>query len=222
MYWHSLSGFIFPVLRIGLPIAILVASLASCTTFPVFSSPNDFRHMLGTLYLANGDSIKGTLDINSHRFGGKPVTIHTEKMEKPLQFYKHEIASYRIFHDHYELKATGGGEYRFMKRLTGENSKIHLYENLVKEGPSGKGGYTRHRTDYYIRFAHESHAVPLKSSRYLPGFEKKMSRALRHCPELAAKIQKKERGYVYSESSLFKDDRENVLLHIIEEYNRCE
>ena len=75
-----------------------------------------------------------------------------------------------------------------------DSLKIHLYENLVKEGPSGRGGYTRHRTDYYIRFGDESHAIPVRSSRFLPRFEEKMSRALRDCPELAAKIQKKERA----------------------------
>ena len=66
-----------------------------------------------------------------------------------------------------------------------------------------------------------SNVYPLGGSRFVPNFDEKMSRMLSDCPSLAKKIAAKESGYFYAQVSLFKEKRADVLMNIIEEYNRC-
>jgi hypothetical protein len=119
-----------------------------------------------------------------------------------------------------------GKEYSFMKRLTKEDSRIHLYENTEKvttsSGPN-MGSYTYYETQYFLKLPNEEgDAVwPLSSSKFVPNFDEKMSKLVADCPKLAAKIANKEDGYFYAQVSFFKEKRANVLMNIIDEYNSC-
>ncbi len=80
-----------------------------------------------------------------------------------------------------------------MKRLTPENSRIHLYEYLDKQT-----GYSGHRSNrpiksleknYYLQLpAEKGNAVwNISLSRFVPNFDEKMSRLVSDCPVLSQK-----------------------------------
>ncbi|HEY0751010.1 MAG TPA: hypothetical protein VGD26_07635, partial [Chitinophagaceae bacterium] len=130
---------------------------------------------------------------------------------------------------YFALKQLKGGltlskEFSFMKRLTREGSRIHLYEDIQKEtSTSNNGTSTKYETQYYMQFPNEQgDAVwPLNSNKFVPNFDEKMSRLVADCPTLSERIAKKENGYFYAQVSLFKERRAEVLLNIIDEYNQC-
>jgi hypothetical protein len=115
-----------------------------------------------------------------------------------------------------------------MKRLTPESSRIHLYEDVEKVSETNRANgnsytNTRYETEYYLQLPNEagSDVYALNSSRFVPNFDEKMSRVVSDCPALAQKIAAKENGYFYAQVSFFKEKRANVVMTIIEEYNRC-
>ena len=147
-----------------------------------------------------------------------------------MRFSIDEVKGYGLSNDYYELKELRGGfrfgkEYSFMKRLTQENSKIHLYENLRKVSNSpGKhtSTHTYYETEFFLQLPNETGvAWALNSSKFTPHFDEKMSKLLADCPQLALKISNKDQGYFNVQFFLFKEKRPKVLLNIIEEYNEC-
>ena len=115
-----------------------------------------------------------------------------------------------------------------MRRLTAENSRIHLYEDMEKVSETNKANgvtssRTRYEREYYLQLPNEQSddVFPLGGSRFVPAFDEKMSRIVSDCPALAQKIATKADGYFYAQVSLFKEKRVNVLMNIIEEYNKC-
>lgn len=180
--------------------------------------------------MRNGKTYEGKLLIESTEVFGRPVKIFTEGDTRPMQFNLDEVEGYRIQSDRYDLREVKGGlrigkELSFMKRLTPEASRIHLYEYLKKVNESTKG-YTAIKTRYErelcIQMPNEGLAVyPSRSSRFVPNFDEKMSRLVNDCPSLANKIAAKEDGYFYAQVGLVKENRATVLMAIIDEYNRC-
>ena len=148
-----------------------------------------------------------------------------------MRFGIHHIKGYELKDNFYELKELKGGlrlarEYSFMKRLTKEGSKIHLYENIRKiPHPGGKhtSSYTSYQTEYFLQLPGDEADVVwnVNSSRFVPGFHEKMSSMVKDCPSLAAKISNKENGFHYAQVSFFKEKQMDVLLNIIEAYNNC-
>jgi hypothetical protein len=196
-----------------------------------FDTPNNLKNMPATLYLVNGRSYKGKLVVHTNQYSENSVKLYTEGDKKPMHFSIADVKGYEFRNDYYELKEVRGGirlgkEYSFMKRLTKDDSRIHLYENTRKvttsNGPN-MGSYTYYETDYYLKLPNEEgDAVwPLSSSKFVPNFDEKMSKLVADCPTLAAKISNKEQGYFYAQVSVFKEKRANVLMNIIDEYNDC-
>ncbi|MDB5207712.1 MAG: hypothetical protein JWR72_2787 [Flavisolibacter sp.] len=204
---------------------------SSCGSVSSFESPNSFRNMNGTLFLRNGKSYDGKLLIQSASFISRPIKILTEGDTRPMQFNLDEVEGYRIRNDHYDLKELKGGlrlgkELSFMKRLTKEGSRIHLYEHLKRVAENSKGYAaisTRYEIEYYMQLPNEEaqEVYPLGGSRFVPNFDEKVSRLVGDCPELARKIAAKESGYFYAQVSLIREKKVDVLMNIIEEYNRC-
>jgi hypothetical protein len=214
------------ILLIGLTAVIL---LSSCRSMTSFESPNSFRNITGTLFLTNGKSVDGKLVVQTDNFFGSPVKIYTEGDKKPMQFNLGDVEGYRIRNDYYHLKEVKGGmrlgkQFSFMKRLTPEGSRIHLYEHMDKVSVNdNKTTITRYETEYYMQLLNEegSAVYPLSGSKFVPNFNEKMSKMVSDCFSLAQKIAAKENGYFYAQVSLFKEKRVEVLMNIIEEYNRC-
>jgi hypothetical protein len=208
--------------------------LSSCGSIASFESPNSVRNISGTLFLSNGKSVDGKLVIQTNNLFSSDVKVYTEEDKKPMHFDLGQVVGYRIRNDYYALKEKKGGiavgrRLSFMKRLTPETSRIHLFEELEKVTETNKvngNNHTRSRydTEYYLQLPMEEGAAvyPLGGSRFVPNFDEKVSQMMSDCPDLARKIAAKENGYFYAQVSLFKEKRAEVLLRIIEEYNRCE
>jgi hypothetical protein len=142
-----------------------------------------------------------------------------------------EVKGYTLNGAYYELKEVRNNPlirngFFFMKRLTAEKSRIHLYESKERVPSSGKpyhAGHTPYETRYYVQLPGEQNNVvwPLNSSRLVPHFNEKMSKLVADCPELAKKIEDKDSDHFYHQVSLSKERRVHVLLQIIHEYNQC-
>ena len=203
--------------------------ISSCASVSSFDTPNSIRNIYGTLHLTNGKSVDGKLVINREGFSGRTVKIFVDNERRPMQFNILEVEGYETRGNYFELKQLKGGlnlgrEFSFMKRLTGEGSRIHLYEDLQKETTTSNNvTSTKYETQYYMQFPKEDgdEVWPLNSKKFVPNFDEKMSRIVADCPSLAEKIARKENGYFYAQVSLFKERRAEVLLHIIDEYNQC-
>jgi hypothetical protein len=136
-----------------------------------------------------------------------------------------KISGYWFESNYYALKKLDihmNGIYQllFVKRLTGENSRFQLYE-LYESGRSNGGVDIE-----YIYFLSYPSCGPLdaintRSSLLLPSFEQKMSLLVADCPSLAQKIEEKEKGYFIPLTSFNIKKHPDVLLRIIDEYNKC-
>jgi len=108
----------------------------------------------------------------------------------------------------------------FLKRLTPDSSRIHLYE-LHESGqgnPTGESLYS-----YYLSLPGFGplETMNTRGSRMIPSFEVKMSEIVADCPALAEKISGKEKGYFIPFVSFGSKKYPEVLLRIIDEYNQC-
>src|SRR5258705_4154753 len=138
--------------------------LSSCKTAAWYESPNDLNYISGTLFLINGRTVEGTLGVED--WSGK-VRVLVAGEKRPQRYKLRDVEGYKIRNEYYELKEIRDGaslnrNYRlhFMKRLTPDNSKIHLYEYLDKE--TSYSGYLRSRAvtslekNYYVQLPSDS------------------------------------------------------------------
>lgn len=199
----------------------------SCRSLSYFESPNNLRNMAGTLYLQNGKTYSGKLIIETENVFSSPVRLYVEDERKPMQFKLADVKGYRLQNEFYEVKEIResiniGRRLYFMKRLTPESSRIHLFEFSKKETVNKTS--VRHEPEFYVQLPKEEENVvyAANGSAFVPHFEHKVSQLVNDCPSLAKKIADKEPGYFYAQVSLLREKRADVLLRIIEEYNECE
>lgn len=213
-------------------IAIYCLLLFSSCQSVYFKTPNDLRNMNGTVYLTNGKTVEGRIIVNAKNLFGGKVKVYEEGDRKPMQFSVHDVKGYSVRGSYFALKEIRtsnplqfGKNHSFLKRLSPEQSLMHLYEGLEESTSKNSDGSTRTKfqTQYYLEFPGEKgDAVwALNSSRFVPNFDEKMSRLLNDCPTLARKIAAKENGYFYAQVTVFKEKRADVLMNIIEDYNSC-
>jgi len=186
--------------------------------------------MYGTVYLMNGKSYDGKIVVNKSNLLSSPVKLYTEGDKKPMQFRLPDVKGYSIRNDYFALKEIRGGvnigkHYSFMRRLTPEDSRISLFENIEKvtRTTSNNTRSTHYETEYFMELpSEEGDGVwSLTSSKFVPNFDEKMSKIVSDCPTVARKIANREEGYFYRQVTVFKDKRPDVLMNIIDEYNRC-
>ena len=209
-----------------------------------FDSPNQFQQVKSILYLKNGDSILGHLSIDLNKTIGKSIRIKSLSDGKQHKYTIKEVAGYRINDDVYILKevknntiTVGNGqpllgqmltkkESFFMKRLTPENSRLHLFETTIIESVRENGNTVSGKavTKHFVALqnANDLFVHALDDQLFVPNFDEKMSTIVKDCPTLALKIANKEKGYFYAQVNLVKEIRTAVMLNIIEEYNRCQ
>lgn len=205
----------------------LLLCVFSCSTLTYFESPNSLRNVSGTLYLQNGKTVEGKLVVQTDNFLGSPVKLFTEDDKKPMQFNLSAVKGYSVNNQLYELKEIKEGlslgrRLFFMRRLTPENSRMHLYEFMEKHTVNKTA--TRHDKEYFVQFpgeqANQVHAA--HGSRFVPGFDEKVSDLVADCPTLSKKIRERKDGYFYAQVSVFPEKKVEVLRKIIAEYNECE
>lgn len=205
---------------------LVVLVVQSCRSLAYFESPNNLRNIEGTLYLQDGKAYSGKLVIETENAFRSPVRLYVAEERKPMQFRLADVKAYRVRNDLYELKEIREGislgrQLYFMKRLTPESSRMHLFEFLRKERVNKTA--VRHERDYYVELPKEAGNVVYGAggSTFVPHFEEKVSRLVQDCPSLAKKVAEKRPGYFYAQVSLVPEKRAEVLLRIMEEYNHC-
>ena len=237
--------------------------ISSCTTVSSFNSPNNIGNLKSTLYLNDGRSITGHLTINSENKKNSKISIQSGTHSRPQVFKLKHVKGYSIGDEHFLLKEIDNNtivmekgnslleqlltkkKYYFMKRLTPENSRIHLYENEYVRAPYGNSTTASRIIEYFVQLPRDSSnkVYAIEGKKLIPHFELKMSALVSDCPVLASKIAHKQPGYYYAplsfpilsqrnptsvESSAYaeigvvKDKNAAVLLQIINEYNQCQ
>jgi hypothetical protein len=218
-------------MKTWLLVAASAIILASCKTAAYFESPNDLNYISGTLYLTNGKTIDGKLTVDNDWGGQVKIFLPGEKK---AQRYKYpDVEGYMIRNEFYELKEIRDGasfnrrfRFHFMKRLTPDGSKMHLYEYLDKEthtGYRGNRSYTSLEKNYFLQLPAEKEdgVWDISLSKFVPNFDEKMSKIVDDCPVLSEKIANKEKGYFYSQLGGTEEKRVDLLWNIINEYNKC-
>lgn len=212
---------------------LFVIAFVGCGTMASFDSPNSLRNINGTLFLKNGKSVNGLLVVQLGNMFGSDIKVLEGDDKKSLNFKLEEVEGFRVRNELYLLRRKEGGiglgrRISFMRRITPENSRIHLYELREKVDETNRSNNRgrlgdRYETEYYVELPNESagSVYALGGSKFVPNFDEKMSRVVSDCPSLAQKIAGKRDGYFYAQVGLFTEKRLNVLMNIIEEYNSC-
>jgi hypothetical protein len=184
--------------------------------------------MEGTVFLTNGKTIDGKISVNSGNLLSSPLKVYHDGEKKPMHFQLRDVKAYKLGDDHFDLKNIRGGlsigqHYVFMKRLTPEDSRIHLYEHVVVSKDKQNLHRNKYEIEHFMQLPSDNSTDvwPVNGSKLVPEFDEKMSKLVADCPNLSKKIADKEEGYFYRQITVFKERRMDVLMNIIEEYNRC-
>jgi hypothetical protein len=222
----------------GAVIIIAMLAFTSCKA-PFYNTANNMRLINGTVYTTDGREIPGqvTLNLEQYRPSRLHVTVLPKDAKQPLVLKITEVKGINIRSDYYEPKLIDMGgfgnnnEFRFVKRMTKEGSKIQMYElyqQVTRQTNSryagGGSSYQTPEYSYYIVTPAHTRQMPawnIEGRRLSPNFEDKMSEIVKSCPALAEKIKKKEKGYFYALVSLNDTKKIETMLNIIDEYNRC-
>lgn len=109
----------------------------------------------------------------------------------------------------------------FVKRLSPEHSKIQLYvlHQTGKSNPTGD-----ETDDYFISLPGSGpyETINTRTVRIIPDFDVKMSAFVQDCPALAEKIRLRQNRYFIPFVSINRFKHKEVLMKIIEEYNKCQ
>jgi hypothetical protein len=210
---------------------IFTIFLFSCKSPSEFLTPNEVHWEKVDLVYWNQTRVTGKINILHENF----TSLHSS-YDKYVQFIPegkdstgnvdiNEISGYWFESIFYALKKVDihmNGIYRllFIKRLTDENSRIQLYE-LYESGSGNSAGEIEY--SYFLSYPScgPLDAINTRSSILMPSFEQKMSLLVADCPVLAQKILAKDKGYFIPLASFNIKKHPDVLLRIIDEYNKC-
>lgn len=155
----------------------------------------------------SNDTIQGYFQHGTQTSNQKKCLFYTNEMDrKPASEFKpDEIKSYKVADKLYRSINYSGGlmakPLRF--NLVTKDGAITQYIFYAEDGSGSSEGILHKPHD-----AANSKPVPLSS--FALGFAKKMGEYVSDCPELAAKVTGKEKGYGVL-----------ALLAIVDEYNEC-
>ena len=213
------------------PILLALILLAGCAPTAFFSTPNDVVREKALLYWNNGDTTTGEISVALETIFSANVNYQpsieftpTGKIGKQVIHFS-DIRGYRIGSTYYALKnldISVNGTYRtlFVKQLTPDSSKIHLYE-LHESGRGNATGESLYSYYLSLKSSGPLETINSKSVKIIPNFDLKMSEIVSDCPKLADKIRRKQDGYYLPFISFNPKKQPEVLLRIINEYNSC-
>jgi hypothetical protein len=217
--------------RMALVIALSQVLLVRCTPSRMFANANEVYKTEVILYFRDHTKTPGVITIPFESgFNASPDYVahvrftpdgKTEEQTLTLA----GISGYSFGSNFYALKRidyhmNNVTRLLFVKRLTGENSKIQLYELYE----SGLNNYSNEKEyTYYLSLSSFAplETINVSGSKMVPNFDQKMSAMVDDCPELAQKIRSKQDGYFLSFVSFNLKKQPEVLLRIINEYNNC-
>jgi hypothetical protein len=198
---------------------------AGCKPVSYFSTPNDVFKTAGTVYLLNGAEVKGkiTIEFETGYNAGKFIRVGNGDREERISI--DSIRYYKIDKDCYypkkiDLDLSGTQKLLFVKRLTKENSRIHLYELYQQSKQTSDG---QELFFYFISLPTQARldAWNIGGKNFVPNFDEKMSRIVADCSTLSGKIKQKTKGYFLAPFTLSNSKKVDVLTRIINEYNDC-
>ena len=212
-------------------IFILCIFLFGCKSPSEFLTPNEVHKEKVELVFRDQKKVTGVINIlhenssSQHVSYSRYIEFTPEGKDSSKRVDINEIAGYWFDSTYYALKKLDvymNGIYRllFVKRLTDENSRIQLYE-LYESGNSNDVGNFEY--SYYLSYPScgPLDAINTRSSLMVPSFEQKMSLLVEDCPSLAQKILAKDKGYFIPAASFNIKKHPDVLMRIINEYNKC-
>ncbi len=216
-----------------------LAALVSCKA-PYFNNANNMRLINGTVFTKDGGKAEGQLTVNMENYHPSRLYVNVTPREgkEARRIMLTDITGMEVRGDYYEPRLVDMGglgntnEFRFLRRLTKEPSRIHLYElqedvNRQQYSRYNRNSvsYTERQYSYYIVTPAHTYQMPawnIEGRRLVPDFENKMSEIVKDCSALAEKIRRKEKGYFYAQVSLIDSKRIETMMTIIDEYNKCE
>jgi hypothetical protein len=204
---------------------------SGCKLTSAFLSPNEVHKEKVILLFRDQSKLAGEINILHENYNSEYVTYNEfiqftpDGKDSSENISLYNIAGYWFESDFYALKnvdiqMTNVYRLLFVKRLTSDKSKIQLYE-LYESGISNNTGETRY--SYYLSLPSYGplETVNTRSNMLIPYFDHKMSLIVSDCPILAQKILAKENGYFIPMASFNLKTHPDVLLRIINEYNKC-
>jgi hypothetical protein len=211
--------------RLFLLAGICSLILSSCASSAYFKTPNDVNKRNGTIYFEDGTVKKGMItillenaypEVNVIKFIPEGDTISRDINIKEIKSYFIDGNTYMPKLIYLDFKEH---HFLFVKRLTGENARMQLYElhQLYKSTSDGQ-----ETTDYFISLPSFSkyEVTDINSIKLIPLFDIKMGDYVSDCPALANKIRSKEKRYYYTFTAL-RPKKLEVIERIVKEYNSC-
>jgi len=205
---------------------LVIIFLNACKTLPYFATSNDFYRQEITLDMIGGKKLTGETSVLFEEKTPAPDFIELKVKDGSIQRMPIKGIKGYIFKEGYyavkyvDLYYSGTYNLLFVKRLTKENSKIQFYElhQVRKTNDTGEDLYF-----YFISLPNHSlfETWNIYSKNLVPNFDSKMSAIVSDCPELAAKIKAKTKGYFLAQYNFSNSQKVEVFKRIIEEYNNC-
>lgn len=202
---------------------------SNCNTPSHFITPNEIRNISSTVYLLDGTSLQGKLVITTNLWGKEFVKLHKEGSSEIVNLQMDDVKGYKVGSSYFDLKEipTGSGKgfhYSFMERLTPENSRIQLYKHTKKSNIVDKNRpNSTISSEYFIQLPNEkaNFVWSIGSKKFHPHFNRKMAKIIDDCPELKQRVLMREKGYEIHDVTYQQEKKEEILLRIIKEYDRC-
>lgn len=208
-------------------VGVMFIALTSCSS-TYFNNANDMGKAFGQVTLQDGTELSGAI---SFRARTNNIKFYGSDSKEARKILLSDIKFIEIRGNKYApklIRDRGSLTMRFLKPLTRDDSRLGLYEFYEEETRTvhdyrGRP-YTRDQEKiiYYLETPVMRGQEPLwelSGKQLVPNFDVKMSEVVKDCPALAEKIRNKERGYFYA--MITGRDRVDIMLNIIEEYNRC-
>lgn len=223
-------------MRHVITLVIISIVVNSCKTYSYFTSPNNLANENCQVYLADGSMIEGKLTIQFETDeAAKDLIKIVTKDNVQKQIPTTDIKYYKYNNNFYYPKVIDLQAYEipgkdkiylpnvnnllFLKEVTNNDVKIHLYE-LYQSRTKSLDGMDHY--DYYFSLSSENRflAWTIRGNKLFPNFEDKMSNIVADCAQLAEKIKGKQQGYYLKQISL-DAKKEEIVKRIINEYNGC-
>jgi hypothetical protein len=199
--------------------------MVGCKPVAYFNTPNDLFEKEGTIYLLDGSTKKGKITISFETGHDADKFIHLKNNNIDEKIAIDLIKSYEVNSELYFPKIVafdmdGNERLLFLRRLTKEGSRIHLYE-LYQQARQTSDGTPVFL--YYISLQSHTRLETwfLGSKHLVPDFNEKMSRLVEDCTVLANKIRQKDKGYFLAQLTISNEKKAEVMKRIIDEYNDC-
>lgn len=199
--------------------------MAGCKATAYYRTPNDVYEKQGLVHMTDGAIKPGliTVSFETGSFSRDHILLKNGNVDEKIKL--DSIHYYTLGKDAYHLKKVDVQlndfkQLLFVKQLTPDSSRMHLYELHQQRSKSSDG---RDYYYYFVSFPQDGRLVAqnVSSKYFLPNFDEKVSAMFTSCMPLATKIRNKVKGYFLPAYSLSDQKRVEVWQRILREFNDC-